>query len=85
MFAKYIVNQNDTTVSSGWESWYINDNFGNELEGLKLRRQAEKNIFDNGVYEYRPIPIVNSNAEIVGTVTANNGNGYIPTNVNGGV
>ena len=85
MFAKYIANQNDTTASSGWESWYINDNFGNELEGLKLRRQAEKNIFDNGVYEYRPIPIVNSNAEIVGTVTANNGNGYIPTNVNGGV
>ena len=77
MYKKFIKNMNDTTVTDGWESWYISDGF-NELEGLKLRRKAEKNIFNNGKYEYRSIIIVGG-----GTVTDNNGHGYIPENLGG--
>ena len=67
MYQKFIKNMNDTTVTDGWESWYITDG-NNVLEGLKLRRQAEKNIFNSGKYEYRTIIIVGG-----GTVTDNNG------------
>ena len=77
MYQKFIKNMNDTTVTDGWESWYITDGV-NELEGLKLRRQAEKNIFNSGKYEYRTIIIVGG-----GTVTDNNGHGYIPENLGG--
>lgn len=77
MYQKFIKNMNDTTVTDGWESWYISDGV-NELEGLKLRRKAEKNIFNNGKYEYRSIIIVGG-----GTVTDNNGHGYIPENLGG--
>lgn len=77
MYQKFIKNMNDPTVTDGWESWYITDGV-NELEGLKLRRQAEKNIFNTGKYEYRTIIIVGG-----GTVTDNNGHGYIPENLGG--
>ena len=77
MYKKFIKNMNDTTVTDGWESWYISDGV-NDLEGLKLRRQAEKNIFNSGKYEYRSIIIVGG-----GTVTDNNGHGYIPENLGG--
>lgn len=77
MYQKFVKNMNDTTVTDGWESWYISDGV-NELEGLKLRRKAEKNIFNNGKYEYRSIIIVGG-----GTVTDNNGHGYIPENLGG--
>ena len=77
MYQKFIKNMNDTTVTDGWESWYISDGF-NELEGLKLRRKAEKNIFNNGKYEYRSIIIVGG-----GIITDNNGHGYIPENLGG--
>ncbi|MBP3888254.1 MAG: hypothetical protein J6F30_11535, partial [Cellulosilyticum sp.] len=66
MYQKFIKNMNDTTVTDGWESWYISDGI-NVLEGLKLRRQAEKNIFNNGSYEFRTIAIVGG-----GVVTDNN-------------
>ena len=74
---KFIKNMNDPTVTDGWESWYVTDG-NNVLEGLKLRRQAEKNIFNSGKYEYRTIIIVGG-----GTVTDNNGHGYIPENLGG--
>ena len=77
MYQKFIKNMNDPTVTDGWESWYITDG-NNVLEGLKLRRQAEKNIFNTGKYEYRTIIIVGG-----GTVTDNNGHGYIPENLGG--
>lgn len=77
MYQKFIKNMNDPTVTDGWESWYITDG-NNVLEGLKLRRQAEKNIFNSGKYEYRTIIIVGG-----GTVTDNNGHGYIPENLGG--
>ena len=77
MYQKFIKNMNDTSVTDGWESWYISDG-NNVLEGLKLRRQAEKNIFNSGKYEYRSIIIVGG-----GTVTDNNGHGYIPENLGG--
>lgn len=77
MYQKFIKNMNDPSVTDGWESWYISDGV-NELEGLKLRRKAEKNIFNSGKYEYRSIIIVGG-----GTVTDNNGHGYIPENLGG--
>ena len=77
MYQKFVKNMNDTTVTDGWESWYISDGV-NDLEGLKLRRKAEKNIFNSGKYEYRSIIIVGG-----GTVTDNNGHGYIPENLGG--
>ena len=77
MYQKFIKNMNDTTITDGWENWYISDGV-NDLEGLKLRRQAEKNIFNSGIYEYRSIIIVGG-----GTVTDNNGHGYIPENLGG--
>ena len=77
MYQKFIKNMNDPTVTDGWESWYITDG-NNVLEGLKLRRQAEKNIFNNGKYEYRSIIIVGG-----GIITDNNGHGYIPENLGG--
>ena len=77
MYQKFIKNMNDTSITDGWESWYISDGV-NDLEGLKLRRKAEKNIFNTGKYEYRSIIIVGG-----GTVTDNNGHGYIPENLGG--
>ena len=77
MYQKFIKNMNDTSVTDGWESWYISDGV-NDLEGLKLRRQAEKNIFNSGKYEYRSIIIVGG-----GTVTDNKGHGHIPENLGG--
>ena len=79
MYQKFIKNMEDTTVTDGWESWYISDGV-NVLEGLKLRRQAEKNIFNNGSYEFRTIAIVGG-----GVVTDNNGHGYIPSNLGGDI
>lgn len=77
MYEKFIKNMNDPTVTDGWENWYISDGV-NVLEGLKLRRQAEKNIFNSGKYGYRSIIIVGG-----GTVTDNNGHGHIPENLGG--
>ena len=53
---------------------------------MVLRRQAEYNIYNNGIYEYRPIAQVNQNGYITGiAVTDNNGNGYIPSSCKGDV
>ena len=79
MYQKFIKNMNDASVTDGWESWYISDGI-TVLEGLKLRRQAEKNIFNNGTYEFRTIAIVGG-----GVVTDNNGHGYIPSNLGGDI
>ena len=79
MYEKFIKNMDDASVTDGWESWYVSDGI-NVLEGLKLRRQAEKNIFNNGVYEYRSIGVVGG-----GVLTDNNGHGYVPDDLGGDI
>ena len=46
-------------------------------EGLRNRRKAEANVFLNADYNYKPIPNLNG-----GTITDNNGMGYIPSPYN---
>ena len=83
---KWIIDKDDTSVSESWGTWYIRDQLGAELEGLKLRRVAEKNIFGSGNYEYRAIPIVVDNVGgISGIITENNGHGYIPEELGGDI
>ena len=83
MYAKWIVNKEDQTVTDQWATWYIRDNNGAVLEGLKDRRQKEIEIFRNNNYIYKPIGIVNQDGVITGTLTDNNGNGFIPENLGG--
>ena len=82
MYEYCLSNPNDSRIGIEWVSWYTNGG----LAGLVLRRQAEYNIYSNGVYEYRAIAQVNQNGNITGVaVSDNNGNGYIPLNCKGSV
>ena len=82
MYEYFLSNPNDSRIGIEWVSWYTNGG----LAGLVLRRQAEYNIYSNGVYEYRAIAQVNQNGNITGVaVSDNNGNGYIPLNCKGSV
>ena len=62
MYQYFLSNPNDSRIGTEWVSWYTNGG----LAGLVLRRQAEYNIYSNGVYEYRPIAQVNQNGIITG-------------------
>ena len=65
-----------------WENFYIHDNAGNKLEGLRLRRIAEANIYFQGRYEKRQIPILGRNGNPTGSVvTENNGDGWLPPRI----
>ena len=75
MYQAYISNKPLNECVNGWNSYYIRDALGNELQGLINRRNDEVNIFLNANYNYRTIT---SN---YGTVTDNDGNGYIPYNL----
>ena len=82
MYEYFLINPDDSRIGTTWETWYTNGG----LAGLVLRRQAEYNIYVNGVYEYRPIAQINENGVITGiAVSENNGNGYIPSNCKGSV
>ena len=85
MYSKYLVNQDDATIYESWLTWYIRGENGTILEGLKTRRKQEAEIFKNGVYEFKPITVYGMGGNATGTVTENNGNGYIPSTVNGEV
>ena len=86
MYKKYLVNQDDPTIYDSWLNWYVTgEGLGVVLPGLVARRKQEAKIFKDGVYEYRTISVYNSRGVIDGTVTENNGHGYIPNTVNGGV
>lgn len=75
MYSKFLVNPSDPSISVDWLSWYVTDMSGNVNEGLVLRRKAEANIYQNGKYEFRTIPIIDQYGNITGSVE---GNGYIP-------
>ena len=83
MYAKWIVNKNDSTIVNDWATWYIRDNNGSVLQGLIDRRSKEIEIFQNNNYIFKPIGLVDSNGNISGTVTDNNGNGFIPSELGG--
>ena len=87
MYAKYLVNPDDSTIYDEWLDWYV---YGSSIEdgplpGLIARRQEEARIYRDGVYNYRSIGVYGSMGTLVGTVTDNNGHGYIPSTVNGEV
>lgn len=65
------------TITNIWKNFYTSDGV-NHLQGLVLRRTAEANVFFNGIYEKRSIPKLNASGKIVGSVTENNGNGWLP-------
>lgn len=65
-----------------WENFYIHDDAGNKLDGLVFRRIAEANIYFQGRYEKRPIPILGRNGNPTGSVVAeNNGDGWLPPRI----
>lgn len=69
-----------------WESYAITSaETGEVLSGLVKRRKAEADIYCNSEYEMRSIGIYKDNGNGVGvlsgTVTDNDGNGYIPPNL----
>ena len=87
MYTKYLVNQNDATIYDDWLKWYI---YGENIEdgplpGLIARRKEEATIFRDGIYTFRTISVYNMSGVIDGTLTDNNGHGYIPNTVIGSV
>ena len=84
MYSKWLVNPEDESIYTSWQTWYITSN-GNVLEGLKARRLQEANIYKYGTYEYRDITVFGMSGSSIGVVTDNNGHGYIPSTVNGGI
>ena len=65
-----------------WENFYVHDDAGNRLEGLRRRRIAEANIYFQGRYEKRQIPILGRNGNPTGSVvTENNGDGWLPPRI----
>lgn len=52
---------------------------GQVLQGLVNRRIAEAAIYCNHTYEMRSIGVYNVDGKLSGTVTDNNGNGFIPS------
>lgn len=68
-------------IREKWVNYAVTSN-GQVLQGLVSRRKAEANIYCFGDYEMRSIGIYKDNGSGVGvlsgTVTDNNGNGYIP-------
>ena len=78
MWEKYKTNPDDPEIGELWKTWYIRNNNGDVVQGLKDRREQESLIYTSGTYTYRPIAKIDSHGSIVGTVTENNGNGEIP-------
>mgnify|MGYP002609402270 CR=1 FL=1 len=87
MYKKYLNNQDDESIYNDWLNWYIygENILDGPLPGLVARRKQEATIFKDGIYEYRAISILNENGVITDTLTDNNGHGFIPSTVNGGV
>ena len=67
----------EVSIRSVWEKFYITSG-GVTLTGLKNRRKQECDLFFGKKVEMRPIGIANTAGKITGTVTENNGNGWLP-------
>lgn len=72
IFTKYINGDSKESIAEVWKTTVIMA--GTQFEqGLRNRREAEANVFLNADYNYKEIPNLNG-----GTITDNNGMGYIP-------
>ena len=72
IFTKYINGDSKESIAEVWKETVIMS--GTQFEqGLRNRRKAEANVFLNADYNYKPIPNLNG-----GTITDNDGKGYIP-------
>lgn len=67
----------ETTIRSAWEKFYITAG-GVQLPGLVARRKEECNMFFNKPHQVRAIGLINTNGVVSGTVTDNNGDGWLP-------
>lgn len=76
IFTKYINGDSKESIAEVWKTTVIMPGTQFE-EGLRNRRKAEANVFLNGDYNYKPIPNLNG-----GTITDNDGKGYIPAPYN---
>ena len=76
IFTKYINGDSKESIAEVWKTTVIMPGTQFE-EGLRNRRKAEGNVFLNGDYNYKPIPNLNG-----GTITDNDGKGYIPAPYN---
>ena len=68
---------NESKIRPIWESFYVTSK-GTKLPGLVARRKEECNMFFNKKFQVRSICKINSSGKISGTVTENNGNGWLP-------
>lgn len=73
-------NPNDPTIKDKWQNYAITGS-GVELPGLVARRKAETDIYFNNEYEMRTIGKYNESGSLVGSLTENNGDGYIPSSL----
>lgn len=72
-------NPNDeSTIRPVWENFKVTSN-GILLPGLVARRKQECNLYFNQEVEIRPIGLINTSGGISGTVTDNNGDGWLPS------
>ncbi len=71
----------EETIRPIWEKFYITSN-GVQLPGLVARRKQECNMFFNKEFEKRSIGLINSSGVVSGTVTENNGDGWLPDDTN---
>lgn len=76
IFTKYINGDSKESIAEVWKTTVIMPGTQFE-EGLRNRRKAEANLFLNADYNYKPIPNLNG-----GTITDNDGKGYIPAPYN---
>ena len=77
MYATWKTNPYDPSIPQRWLTWYINSGTPSE-SGLRARRRAEVNIWNNSIYEFRSIVTITSTGGYGPPVSDNNGNGYIP-------
>lgn len=73
---------NENEIRPIWESFKITSN-GITLPGLIARRKQECNMYFGKEYEVRAISLINSSGNISGTVTENNGDGWLPSETTG--
>lgn len=76
IFTKYINGDSKESIAEVWKTTVIMPGTQFE-EGLRNRRKAEANVFLNADYNYKAIPNLNG-----GTITDNDGKGYIPVPYN---
>ena len=64
---------NKSKIQPLWEDFFVNGS-----NGLRLRRIEECKMFFNEPFEVREIPKIGQDGSIIGKVTENNGNGWLP-------